>query len=47
MSLIDKAKEFSGQAVEQAIEKVEDRGGDDLMGVITEVSRKSTLVLQL
>lgn len=31
MSLIDKAKELSGQAVEQAVEKVGDRGGDDLM----------------
>lgn len=31
MSLVDKAKELSGQAIEQAVENVGDRGGDDLM----------------
>jgi len=31
MSLLDKAKELSGQAIEQAVEKVGDLGGDDLM----------------
>ncbi len=31
MSLIDKAKELSGQAIEQAVEKDGDLGGDDLM----------------
>ena len=31
MSLIDKAKELSGQAIEQAVEKVGDLGGDDFM----------------
>ena len=31
MSLLDKAKEFSGQAVEKVGESVSDLGGDDLI----------------
>jgi len=31
MGVIDKAKELSGQAVGQVVEKVGDLGGDDLM----------------
>ena len=48
MSLIDKAKEISGQAVEKVGESVSDLGGDDLIvNTIIRVGEKKDRINQL